>query len=81
MIDGRVFEMLTRRPFVDFHAESLIHLIKAGYSVGECPITVERRRAGRSMYTPITSLKYPLKVCFLIALSALEAAVMKRGPR
>ena len=79
VIDARVFELLTRRPFVDFHAESLVYLIKAGYSVGECPITVERRRTGTSMYTPISSLKYPLKVCFLIVLSAIEATMMKRG--
>lgn len=79
VIDRGVFELLTRRPFVDFHAESLVFLIKAGYSVGECPITVEQRRTGSSMYTPLSSLKYPLKVCFLIVLSAIEATVMKRG--
>ena len=79
IIRSRVFELLTRRPFVDFHAEALVYLIKAGYSVGECPITVHPRRAGTSMYTPISSIKYPLKVSFLIVLSALEATMMKRG--
>jgi glycosyltransferase involved in cell wall biosynthesis len=79
VIDAGVFELLTRRPFVDFHAESLVYLIKTGYSVGECPITVEQRRTGSSMYTALSSIKYPFKVCFLIVLSAIEATFMKRG--
>ena len=79
IIRSGVFELLTRRPFVDFHAEALVYLIKAGYAVGECPITAHRRRTGRSMYTPLSSIKYPLKVSFLIVLSAIEAAMMKRG--
>ena len=79
VIDARVFELLSRRPFVDFHAESLVYLIKTGYSVGECPITVKERRSGTSMYTPLSSVKYPLKVCFLILLTAIEVTLMKRS--
>ncbi len=79
VIHARVFEPLSRRPFVDFHAESLVYLIKAGYLVGECPVAVAPRRHGASMHTPINWVKYPLKVTFLIVLNVIEAHLFKRG--
>jgi glycosyltransferase involved in cell wall biosynthesis len=80
-IGRRTFEPLAARPVVDFHAEAIVYLILSGYAVGEFPIAVEPRRHGESMYSPLDALTYPLKVLFLIALSALDARRARRGHR
>ena len=80
VISRRVFPVLRERPFVDFHAEVLVYLIKSGYRVGESPIVVEPRRHGESMYSPLSAMKYPLKVSFLILIGALEGR-LARGKR
>lgn len=73
----RVFEPLTRWHFVDFHAEALVYLLRLGFRVGEHPITVRERRAGRSMYSPLSWAKYPSKT-LLMALVALWQAELTR---
>lgn len=79
VIGRRVFETLVARPFVDFHAEAIVYLIESGYRVGEFPIAVTAREHGASMYTPLSALKYPLKVAFLIVVGALEARRTRRA--
>ncbi len=44
-----VFLPLTRWHFVDFHAETIVYLLRLGYSVNEVPIEVGRRSHRRSM--------------------------------
>ncbi|MCC7418301.1 MAG: glycosyltransferase family 2 protein [Acidobacteria bacterium] len=78
VIGRRVFPVLRARPFVDFHAEALVYLIESGYTVGESPIAVEPRRHGESMYSPLSALKYPMKVSFLILIGALEGRLGRR---
>jgi len=72
VIGHRTFSVLMARPFVDFHAEAISYLIRSGYRVGESPISVGPREHGRSMYSALSAVKYPLKVSFLILLSVFE---------
>jgi glycosyltransferase involved in cell wall biosynthesis len=80
VINRRVYETLTDRPFVDFHAEAIAYLLESGYTVGESPITVDQRTHGTSMYTALSAIKYPVKVVFLIVIGVIEARFM-RGAR
>jgi glycosyltransferase involved in cell wall biosynthesis len=73
VIGRRAFDVLTTRPVVDFHAEAIVYLIRAGFSVSEFPVTVDSRVHGESMYHALSALTYPLKVLFLIVVSALDA--------
>lgn len=75
------FEPLTYWHFVDFHAEAIVYLMRMGYSVGEYPITVSERSQGRSMYSPLSHLKYPLKTALMVLLGALQATLTRRGKR
>lgn len=81
VISRRVFGMLRGRPFVDFHAEALVYLIESGRRVGECPIVVEARQHGESMYSALSAMKYPLKVSFLILIGALEGRLARGRQR
>lgn len=81
VIDRRVFDVLAGRPFVDFHAEAIVYLIERGFRVGESPITVQPRTHGSSMYTPISAVKYPVKVAFLILLGVIDARLLRGRPR
>lgn len=78
VIHRRVFGMLTGRPLVDFHAEVIVYLILRRYRVGEFPITVGARQHGASMYTWLSSIKYPLKISLLILLSVIETKLIRR---
>ena len=80
VIGRRVFGVLSARPMVDFHAEAIVYLIRSGYAVGEFPIAVDARRHGESMYDVMSALTYPLKVLFLIALSAFDARRARQTP-
>lgn len=76
-----IFEPLTRWHFVDFHAEAIVYLSRLGFKIGEVPITVEPRRHGESMYSPISHLVYPLKTLMMVLLGALEANITHRKRR
>jgi glycosyltransferase involved in cell wall biosynthesis len=71
--------VLSTLPVVDFHAEAIVYLLRSGYSVAEFPIAVDSRRHGESMYGALTPLTYPLKVLFLIAVSAVDARHRSRA--
>lgn len=75
------FEPLTYWHFVDFHAEAIVYLMRLGYSVGEYPITVSERVRGRSMYSALSHLKYPLKTSMMVLLGAVQAALTRREGR
>jgi glycosyltransferase involved in cell wall biosynthesis len=49
VIGTRTFGILTAQPFVDFHAEAVVLLLRHGYKVGEAPIVASERVAGSSM--------------------------------
>ena len=79
-IHRRVFRMLTLRPSVDFHAEVIIYLMLRGCHVGEHPISISPRQHGVSMYSPMSSIKYPLKIALLVLLNAVEAKFVRGRP-
>ncbi len=74
-----VFEPLARWHFVDFHAEALVYLSRLGFKVAEFPITVEERRAGVSMYSPVKALVYPLKTALMVLLAVAHARYSRSG--
>lgn len=76
-----VFEPLTHWHFVDFHAEAIVYLMRLGYRIAEYPVTVAPRTQGKSMYTPLAYLKYPLKTSMLVLLGIIEAALTRRRHR
>jgi glycosyltransferase involved in cell wall biosynthesis len=78
VIRRSVFNLLTRRLFVDFHAEAIVYLLGCGYAVKEHPITVEERRHGTSMYGVSSVVKYPLKTLLLVIIGLLEARMVRR---
>ena len=73
-----VFEALTRWRFIDFHAESIVFLLRLGYMVMEFPITVVDRKQGRSMYNALSHITYPLKTSLIILLSVVQAELTRR---
>jgi glycosyltransferase involved in cell wall biosynthesis len=73
VIRRSVFGTLTRRMFVDFHAEAIVYLLEKGFTVKEHPITVDERRKGTSMYGVASIVKYPLKTLLLVVVGLLEA--------
>jgi len=73
-----VFEPLTRWHFVDLHAEAIVYLLRLGYRVGEYPITVAERTHGKSMYSALSHLKYPLKTSLMVLLGVIEASLTRR---
>jgi glycosyltransferase involved in cell wall biosynthesis len=80
VIGRPAFDVLTSRPFVDFHAEAILYLIEDRRRVGESPITVEPRRHGESMYDAFSAIKYPMKVVFLLIVGVIDARVFRRQP-
>jgi len=70
---SRMFEPLARWHFVDFHAEAIVYLTRLGFRVAEFPITVQERRAGVSMYSPLSALVYPAKTALMILLAVVHA--------
>ena len=78
VIGRQAFKPLTEWHFIDFHAEALVYLMRLGFRVGECPVTVVERRHGRSMYSAISLLKYPLKTLLMLLLGVIQADVTRR---
>jgi len=72
-IRSSAFEALSRWHFVDFHAEALVYLSRLGFRVAEFPITVEERRAGVSMYSPLKAMVYPAKTALMVLLAVVHA--------
>ena len=77
-IRGSAFEALSRWHFVDFHAEAIVYLSRLGFRVAEFPITVEERRAGVSMYSPLKALVYPAKTALMVLLAVVHAGYSGR---
>ena len=78
VIGRQTYAALTNWPFIDFHAEALVYLMRLGYRVGEFPMTMDERRHGTSMHSPMNHIKYPLKTTLLIVLGIVESTVTKR---
>lgn len=75
-----VFGGLSRWHFVDFHAEAIVYLSRLGFRVAEFPITVEERRAGVSMYSPLKALVYPAKTALMVLLAVVHARFSRPLP-
>lgn len=78
-IRATAFEPLSRWHFVDFHAEAIVYLSRLGYRVAEFPITVEERRAGVSMYSPLRAMVYPAKTALMVLLAVVHARYSRPG--
>ena len=81
VIRRSVFGPLTHWHFVDFHAETIVYLMRLGHRVGEHPVTVGERTQGRSMHTAANYFKYPLKTFLLVLLGLIQAELMRRRRR
>lgn len=79
VIRRSTFDALSRWHFVDFHAEAIVYLVRLGYSLGEYPITIAPRQHGSSMYTLVSSIKYPLKTLLMVLLGLLHARLVRRS--
>ena len=73
------YEVLLRWRFVDFHAESIVYLIRSGFRVSECPVRVAKRTQGASMYSFWSHITYPAKTLLLVVLGLIEANLRKQG--
>jgi glycosyltransferase involved in cell wall biosynthesis len=73
VIGRQALDVLSTTPFVDFHAEAIASVIRAGQTVGEFPIAVEPRRHGTSMYGPFEALSYGVRVLSLLLLIGTRA--------
>jgi len=78
VIRRSVFEVLTHWHFIDFHAEAIVYLLQLGYSVSESPISVAERTQGRSMYSLLSHLTYPLQTSLILLLGVVEAGLTRR---
>jgi len=78
VIRRSVFEVLTHWHFIDFHAEAIVYLLQLGYSVSEYPISVAERTQGRSMYSLLSHLTYPLKTSLILLLGVVEPGLTRR---
>jgi glycosyltransferase involved in cell wall biosynthesis len=73
-----VFAPLVEWHFVDFHAEAIVYLSRLGFRVGEHPISAAERTHGRSMYSPISYLVYPLMTFTMVVLAVVQAGIARR---
>ena len=73
-----IFAPLVRWHFVDFHAEALVYLLRLGFKVGEHPVVMRERAHGQSMYSLLSSFKYPAKTLLLVALGLMQAEIERR---
>jgi glycosyltransferase involved in cell wall biosynthesis len=76
-----VFMPLTYWHFVDFHAEAIVYLLRQGYRIREYPIVVAKRVTGKSMYSALSYLKYPLKTLLMVVLGIVQASLPRKGDR
>jgi glycosyltransferase involved in cell wall biosynthesis len=75
VLHRRTFDLLIDHPFVDFHAEAIVLLLRMGYKVGEESVVTNERRAGLSMYGALSGLKYPLKTSLLVVLAIFGSRI------
>jgi len=59
--------------FLDFHTEVLVRLRMLGFRIAELPIDVHERSAGRSMYSFVSGLAYPIKTGLLVITGMIDA--------
>ncbi|MEK7867477.1 MAG: glycosyltransferase family 2 protein [Planctomycetota bacterium] len=72
LLRRRAFGIVMEQVLGDFHAEMLIHALRAGLRVEEVPVVVARREHGASMYDGVASLVYPLKTMLAICVMWVE---------
>lgn len=65
--------------FLDFHTEVLVRLRLLGFRIAEIPIEVQERTAGRSMYSFVRALLYPVKTGLLVITGVLDALLRGRA--
>jgi glycosyltransferase involved in cell wall biosynthesis len=76
---SRVAEELLKTQSVDMHSEILVYLIRLGYRVGEVPIRIRTRTHGRSMYSLMSHVTYPVQTGLMVCIGWLAASLRKAG--
>jgi glycosyltransferase involved in cell wall biosynthesis len=79
IIRRNVFKELIKWHFIDFHAETIVYLLRLGYHVAEYPIKVKEREYGQSMYSILSHLTYPVQTLLMVLLGIIEAEMVRRG--
>lgn len=77
-IRSSVLPSLLRSHFVDFHAESIVFVLAAGFRVVEEPVNMQDRTAGRSMHGLRTMVMYPFKTALMTGLGLAEGRRFRR---
>lgn len=67
-----------RRVFLDFHIEMIVSLSLSGFTIREYPIIVNERTSGRSMYSLLNVVHYPLKTLLLTAVAVIDGYLERR---
>jgi glycosyltransferase involved in cell wall biosynthesis len=65
--------------FLDFHTEVLVRLRMLGFRIAELPIVVQERTAGRTMYSFMSAIAYPVKTTLFIITGMLDALLRGRA--
>ena len=63
----------------DFHMETIVALILSGYKIAEEPITVQARVHGRSMYSLVSGVTYPVQTLLVTAVALTDVALHRRA--
>lgn len=77
----RAFLPLAAWHFVDFHAEAIVYLLRLGFRLSEYPISIAERTHGRSMYSPMSVVTYPLTTFLMVVLAIVHAGLTREAPR
>ena len=75
----KAVRLLASGLFLDFHVESLVRLKLHGLIVTELPVFMGERRGGRSMYSSVAALTYPVKALLLTAIAAADFRLQRGG--
>jgi hypothetical protein len=71
-------KVIVRGTFMDFHTEMLVRLGMFGFKIVEHPIAVQERAFGRSMYSLVSLVEYPMKTLLLTMVAAADALLTRR---
>lgn len=69
---------IIRRAFLDFHIEMIVGLSLSGFTINEYPIIVNERASGRSMYSFVNIMRYPLKTLLLTVVAVIDGYLERR---
>lgn len=80
-VDRSIITIFAKRYPIDYpEPDTIVEVLKKGYSVTEIPVKMKSREAGKSSISPLKSSYYMLKVSFSIIIAGLNTkGVAKDG--